>query len=165
MRSFTSAVFGLALFATPALALESGQEFGQWTAQCVQDDENNSEACHITQRLVVEGSGEQEKAVQMSVGFAPGESTPVTIIRLPLGLWLLNGITLTVDDGRSQQFPVQVCASAGCQTTLRLEPDMLETLKAGRRLTITSYNLRQEAVQVPISLQGFAQAIEALQAN
>lgn len=153
-----------AIAALPSAAIESGATFGQWTAKCVSNDDS-SDACHIFQRVVVEGEGDQEKAVQMSVGFAPGENTPVTIIRMPLGLWLTKGIVLTVDGGESQQFPVQICAPAGCQTTLRLETDMLETLTQGERLDVTTFNARQEAVRVPISLDGFDSAVSALQSE
>lgn len=160
----TVAVLLAAIIAVPVMALQPGEEFGQWTTKCVSNGDG-ADACHIFQKVVVEGEGDSEKAVQMSVGFAPGESTPVTVLRMPLGLWLTHGVVLTVDGGESQQFPVQICAPAGCQTTLQLEADMLETLKQGSRLDVTTFNARQEAVRVPISLEGFAAAVSALQSD
>lgn len=155
------------MYSTTAATAEadSEQQFGDWSKRCVAGDAPNSSACHIYQRVVVEGEDDNEKAVQLSLGYSPDESNPVAVIRMPLGLWLLNGITLAVDDIPGQRFPVQVCASAGCQTTLRLEPEMVDTLKNGQQLFITTYNVRREAVRVPLSLDGFAKALDTLQAN
>ena len=162
-------ICALTMTTAPAFGVKSGEQFKQWSAQCVSDEERDeeggAEACHIFQELVVEQDGENKKAVRMSVGYAPGEDTPVTVIRLPLGLWLTNGIVLTVDEGEGQQFPVQVCAPAGCQTTLRLQPDMVETLKSGQQLIITTFNTRQQPVQIPIDLRGFSAALKALKQN
>lgn len=146
-------------------AAEDGQAIGAWTVKCVPNEDADTPACHIFQKIVVERTGNTEKAVHMSLGFAPDESEPVTIIRMPLGLWLMNGITLAVDDGPAQQFPIQVCAPAGCQTTLRLQPNILDALKSGRRLIVTTFNTRQEPVQIPIDLNGFSDALTALQAD
>ncbi len=154
----------LLIAAQSVVAAKSSQQFEQWTMKCVPNDEGG-DACHIFQEIVVEQSNDKKKAVRMSLGYAPDDSDPVTIIRMPLGLWLLNGITLAVADGPTQRFPIQVCAPAGCQTTLRLQPNILDTLKAGSRLTITIYNTRQEPVQIPIDLRGFSAALEALQAD
>lgn len=149
------------LTTTPALALKTGQTFHAWTVKCVPSGADG-DACHIYQKLVVEGTGEQQKGIRMSVGFTPGDSDPITVIRLPLGLWLLNGISLTVDSGQSQDFPIQVCAPAGCQTTLKLQADIVAALEAGNQLTITTYNVNQEPVQIPIDLHGFAAGLKAL---
>ena len=157
-------ICALLFTATPTFAVKNGQQFKQWAAQCV-SNEGGADACHIYQELVVEQDGENKKAVRMSVGYAPGDDDPVTVIRMPLGLWLTKGITLTVDDGPTQRFPVQVCAPAGCQTTLRLEPDMVAALKVGTRLTITTYNIRQQPVKIPIDLSGFTAALNSLNNN
>lgn len=149
------------LAASPAQALKNGQKFDAWTVKCVSNG-TSADACHIFQKLVIEGAGKQQKDIRMSVGFAPGDSNPITVIRLPLGLWLLNGISLTVDGGQSQEFPIQVCAPAGCQTTLKLQPDTIDALEAGSQLSITTYNVNQEPVQIPIDLHGFAAGMDAL---
>lgn len=151
------------LVATPALALKTGQKFDAWTVKCVPNGDRG-DACHIYQKLVVEGAGKQQKGIRMSVGLTPGDSNPITVIRLPLGLWLLNGIKLSVDGGQSQDFPIQVCAPAGCQTTLKLKQGTVDALTAGNQLTITSYNINQEPVQIPIDLHGFAAGLKALRA-
>lgn len=144
------------------LALESGDQFKQWAAQC-EIGSNGEENCHIFQNLVLAENADQKQVLRMSLGYPSGSGQPVAQFLMPLGIWLPRGMTLAVDDGEPQNFPILVCGSNGCQTTLRVQPDLIEALNQGKQLTVTLFNANQQPVRIPIDLSGITAGLAALQ--
>ena len=86
----------------------------------------------MEQRLFVQQTGQLVIVVSVRVPHAP--RTPAMLIQLPLGLFLPAGIQLGVDDGATQNLPVQRCDANGCYAG-----------PAGRRLAARRFEGREGA--------------------
>jgi len=149
----------------PAAALETGQQFGQWSVQCTEKDKEARKACHLFQNLV-RGEGEQaERILYLAVGYQSGEAHPIAVLRMPLGIWLPEGVVLRIDRGETRQVPVQTCYESGCRTVVALESELLSEMKSGERLEIVLHNDKGEPVSIPVSLSGFKRGVETLSAT
>lgn len=147
--------------APQAFALQSGDQFKQWAAECETRDDG-SNACHIFQNLVLSTDASEQQVMRVSIGYPEGSDQPVAVFLMPLGIWLPRGMTLAVDENEPQTFPILVCGSRGCQTTLELQPDMLQTLQKGKQLVVLLFNANQQPVRIPVDLSGITKGMKAL---
>lgn len=161
------AAFALAgglLAVAPATALETGDVFGKWAVKCGdQQDEDAARAytrCHIYQNLVQKE--ERQRVLRVSVGYARETGKPVMILDLPLGVWLPPGVTVKVDGSEAIRIPIQICLAGGCRATYAIGDDLRSRLQAGEKIQVTVYSVAQEAVTIPVSLDGYAAAFHAL---
>jgi len=149
---------------TPAAALETGQQFGQWSVQCTSPDDDGRKACHLFQNLVRGDGEESQRILYVAVGYQSKDEHPIAVLRMPLGIWLPEGVVLRVDRGETRQVPVQTCDKSGCRTVVALKPELLDEMKAGDELEIVLHNSKGEPVSIPISLSGFKRGVETLSA-
>jgi invasion protein IalB len=85
------------------------------------------------------------------------------MIQVPVGLYLPAGLNLQVDEGKPQPVPLQTCDLKGCYAGMQISPELLATLKAGKRLSMTFENLAKNNVTVPLVLDNFAEAFQKIQ--
>jgi invasion protein IalB len=152
----------LALTAATARG-EEESEFGAWTLRCEQADADAASECILQQYLVLRTGG--QPVLQFTLGLAPDDGQPTVLLKLPLGIYLPPGITLRIDDGAPATFPVERCDPDGCQAVMKLREATLANLRAGRRFTITFHDAERRALDMPLSLDGFGAAYDALQAD
>ena len=69
---------------------------------------------------------------------------PVMMIQVPVGLFLPAGLNLQIDEGKPQPVPLQTCDLKGCYAGMQMSPELIASLKAGKRLTMTFQNLAEE---------------------
>lgn len=155
---------GAVLAAAPAAALETGDVFGQWAVKCGdQQDEGAARAhtrCHIYQNLVQKD--ERRRVLRVSVGYARETGKPVMIFALPLGVWLPPGVAVQVDGGETLQIPIQICLPGGCGATHNIGAELRSQLQTAAKMQVTVYSADQQPVTLPVSLDGYAAAFEAL---
>ena len=134
--------------------------FKDWRIQC-EKPEGDEEHCHIFQSVVLKEGN--RRLLHLGVGYVPDqEDQVVAIFTLPLGISLPPGITLQVDEGESMRLPVEHCIPQGCRVLVPLDAKLLGTLKAGNKATVTFSDTARQPVGVPVSLQGFTAALNAL---
>jgi len=81
----------------------------------------------------------------------------------PLGVLLIPGIELQIDEGDIYAAPYQTCIQTGCIVQEPLAEETLKVLKAGNKATISLIDAaRQKEVKASISLAGFTKAYSNL---
>jgi invasion protein IalB len=80
----------------------------------------------------------------------------------PLGILLLKGLTLKVDDQDFGGVPFFRCHVIGCQAQLVVDNSLLEKLKTGKTAIFIIYRTEEAGIGIPISLAGFKEALAEL---
>jgi len=144
-------------------AIVDGQTFQDWRAKCVSPDEKKPQQtnCHVFQDLLQKESG--KRVLHVAIGHLSDKQPLAMIITLPLGIALPQGISMRIDEKDNKQIPLQACFTNGCQAAFELESSWLKKLKAGKNAEVIFYNLRNQAISIPVSLKGITAAINALQ--
>lgn len=159
--TYLIALFSLFVVHATSIAAKDGQAYKDWKVQCAANKTgDSSNNCHIFQNLVSKKGN--KRILHVAVGYAPGHKDPAAIITMPLGLSLLPGITIQVDDQKSKRFPFQACFKTGCQIGFSMNNKLLGDFKSGRQLTVTFFDLKQQAIKIPVSLSGFSAAMKTL---
>jgi invasion protein IalB len=142
-----------------ASALEQSN-YGNWTAKCEQAHEDKEGGCFIFQNLVLREGG--QRVLQVAIGYVPNTTEPIALLSLPLGISLPPGISIELPDGKPIRFPVERCEPNGCRAGLKIKPDFLDALLHAEKLTVRFHDAQRQPIEVPLSLSGFANGLEAL---
>ena len=146
--------------AVAARGQDTEHTFGPWTLRCQAQPANARSDCIMFQNLVLKSGG--QPVLQFAIGRAPGDDTPTVLVSLPLGMALPPGITIQIDDSKPATFPIERCEPDGCHAGMKLREATINQLEHGQRLNITFYDGGRKPIQVPLSLQGFADSFKAL---
>jgi len=159
---------GQAQQAAPAETVRSGQQqvqviFSPWARYCakgptVQFSEIRAkEVCftaadgHLTsgQKLVIALLIEPE-----------GRDTKLLRVTLPLGVALVPGTRIVIDEKEAMIAPYVVCLPKnGCMADYKADADLIEKLKNGRSLAIQAFD-KGKPISFTLPLTGFAKAYE-----
>ncbi|WP_341760420.1 invasion associated locus B family protein [Candidatus Endowatersipora endosymbiont of Watersipora subatra] len=81
-------------------------------------------------------------------------------IAVPSGRYVPEGIKMKIDNGKESTLPYSICLSERCVAEVTLTDSIIEELKTGNVLVLTSTNFRTEKNPVNISLKGFTDSFE-----
>jgi invasion protein IalB len=134
---------------------------GGWVSKCVSESRQNPVECSMEQTVVLTSTGQLLASVLVRV---PTDThQPVMMIQVPVGLYLPAGLNLQIDEGKPQPIPLQTCDLKGCYAGMQISQELIASLKAGKRLTMTFQNLAKNNVVVPMALDNFADAYQKIQ--
>jgi invasion protein IalB len=145
-----------------ASARETETTYGAWTLRCDSVPGFDHQGCVMLQSLVLKTGG--QPVLQFAIARPPGDGKPTVLVSLPLGIALPPGISIRIDDGRAANFPVERCEPDGCRAGMILREATIAQLARGKQLTITFYDGSHQPIDVPLSLDGFAESFAALSA-
>jgi len=134
-----------------------------WRFVCAKPEGAKAEMCQISQLLLV-GEGEERRlALNLVIQHVPDSERFAAMVTLPLGMTLIPGIQLKVDDNEPIRAAVNMCMPIGCQALVALSEETIKSMKSGEKLFVAYYPFqsKQNAV-VPVSLNGFTEAYNAL---
>lgn len=132
-----------------------------WIVRCTSTSRQAPLECSIEQQALVQATGQQVSLVSIRV---PGDTRqPVMMVQLPLGLFLPAGLTLQVDDTKSQNIAIQSCDQRACYVGLAVTPDMLENLKKGQKLNLAIQSMNRESITISHPLSDFATQYQKIQ--
>ncbi|RCL01948.1 MAG: Invasion associated locus B family protein [Candidatus Tokpelaia sp. JSC188] len=98
---------------------------------------------YLTLVNLIEVSGEQD---QKRIG-----------IQVPTGRLISEGIKIKVDDGKEKTVPYIICNGPTCIANGMFDDVLVNTMKKGKTLTVTSVNFQGTPNPIEISLKGFSQ--------
>ena len=82
-----------------------------WIAKCASELRKGPLECSVEETLVMANTG--QFVADVAVRMRPDTHDPVMTIRIPVGLYLPAGLTMSVDDGKPQPVPLQTCDQQG----------------------------------------------------
>lgn len=117
-------------------------------------------SCEAAQSLTIQKTG--QLLLSVSVRIPANSQTGAMMLHLPHGMFLPEGVTMTIDANPPQKQAVQTCDPKGCYVGLSLDDALLGMLQTGTTLTIAFKSLEKKDISIPISLSGFKEAYAKL---
>jgi len=134
-----------------------------WTKFCLKGQDTNAKQVCITGKAGrIESSG--QPAIAVAIIEPEGQPKKILRVTLPLGMQLVHGTRVIVDNNAPAQSPFAICFPNGCVSDYELTPDMLVNLKKGQNLFVQAINSDGSPLTLPLPLQetagGFAKAYD-----
>ena len=162
--SYAALLAMLPSFGATAQTASNGTAFGDWQLVCEAVAVNQTR-CEIRQTLTLRQSGALLAQVALTP-IAQTESTPAAtalVLTTPTGMFLPMAPGLSIEDDETLPLQWRTCDANRCIASRILEPDEVEALRAGTRMTL-GYRpaAATDAVIFPVSLQGVSAGLDAL---
>ncbi|WP_052761246.1 invasion associated locus B family protein [Sedimenticola thiotaurini] len=139
---------------------QAGQTFDDWGRRC-ETLPNGEELCLIFQRLRLKENN--QTILHVSFGYPPLASGPVLVFTTPLGVSLMAGMEVQVDDvGEATKVAYNICVADGCRASLSVSDELLQAMRAGDKLKVAFANSQNKALGMQVSLKGFSEASDSL---
>jgi invasion protein IalB len=145
----------------PAVTVLRGQPIGDWTFNCGTNPQTSRKQCTIVQQLT-------DKRTQ-SVVFTwligdDGDGNLVAVWQTPTGVLVNRGVVVDVGIQRPIAVPFTTCISGHCEAVANLAPDFVDSLMSATKATATIFNVAGEGLTFSLSVNGLAEAIDAVKA-
>ena len=166
MAAAIGALLAVLLAATPGQAQDTRPDstretFQDWVVQCVpSQDPAIDQLCETFQQI--DHQQTSNRFLLFSIRFEGGDPTPVAVIVAPFGLRLSDGVQIRTDETVVASYPFETCLPSGCVVVGPLDPPMVNALRSGTDLTVVVTARNGEGIGIPLSLDGFARAMDRL---
>lgn len=132
--------------------------YAPWTKFCLKGQDAKAKQVCFTGK---DGRIESGQPVIAAVIIEPeGEPKKILRVTLPLGMQLVHGTRIIVDNNPPQQSPYVICFTNGCMSDYELTADMLSHLKKGQNLIVQAINSNGAPLTLPLPLAEFAKAYD-----
>ncbi len=137
--------------------------YAPWTKFCLKGQAPSAKQICFTGK---DGRIESGQPVVAAVIIEPeGEAKKVLRVTLPLGMQLVHGTRVIVDNNTPVQAPYVICFSNGCMSDYEVSAEMIANLKKGQNLIVQAINSNGAPLTLPLPLTeagggGFAKAYD-----
>jgi invasion protein IalB len=132
--------------------------YAPWTKFCLKGQDANAKQVCFTGK---DGRIESGQPVVAAVIIEPeGEPKKILRVTLPLGMQLVHGTRLIVDNNAPQQAAYVICFANGCMSDYEATPDLLASMKKGQNLVVQAINANGAPLTLPLPLAEFAKAYD-----
>jgi invasion protein IalB len=160
--------------AAPAPAAEQGAQaqggdqqqqqvqliYSPWTKFCLkanQQDPNSKQVCFTGKDARIESGMPVVAAVLIE---PEGEPKKILRVTLPLGMQLIHGTRLIIDQNQPMTAPYVICFTNGCMADYEATPDMIAKMKKGQALVVQAINSTAQPISLGLPLADFAKAYD-----
>src|ERR1700682_1456651 len=132
--------------------------FSPWTKFCLKGKEANAKQVCFTGKDARIESG---MPVVAAVLIEP-ETEPKKILRvtLPLGMQLIHGTRVIIDQNQPMTAPYVICFTNGCMADYEANADMITKMKSGQGLVVQAINSTGQPISLVLPLTDFAKAYD-----
>jgi len=132
--------------------------YAPWTKFCLKGQDANAKQVCFTGK---DGRIESGQPVVAAVIIEPeGEPKKILRVTLPLGMQLVHGTRIIVDNTPPLQSPYVICFQNGCMSDYEMTPELLAAMKKGQNLVVQAINANGAALTLPLPLGEFAKAYD-----
>jgi invasion protein IalB len=132
--------------------------YAPWTKFCLKGQEANAKQVCFTGK---DGRIESGQPVIAAVIIEPeGEPKKILRVTLPLGMQLVHGTRVIVDNNAPAQSPYVICFANGCMSDYEVTPELLANMKKGQNLVVQAINSNGAPLTLPLPLAEFAKAYD-----
>jgi len=132
------------------------QAYEDWTIGC-QANQAGQQECLMFQDIIADGT--DQSIMRVTVVKMP---RPMIIVTTPLGVMLVPGLAVAIDQQEVSRMQFQICIEPGCRSQIDLPPELVQRFKSGVAATITLVGPNGQPIPIPVSLKGFTAAYDAL---
>lgn len=136
------------------------EKFGAWDLHCQTSQNSPSEECGLSQSV----RSEDKPNVNIAVMIIKPFKAKSAILRIvaPPAVFLVNGVSMKIDQTDIGRLPFFRCAPGGCISDAPLDAELLSKLKNGKIATLVIYMEPDEGLRHQIRLDGFKEAFAQL---
>jgi invasion protein IalB len=132
--------------------------FSPWTKFCLKGQEANAKQVCFTGKDARIESG---MPVVAAVLIEPeGEPKKILRVTLPLGMQLIHGTRVIIDQNQPLTAPYVICFTNGCMADYETTPDMITKMKSGQGLVVQAINSTGQPISLVLPLTDFAKAYD-----
>jgi len=132
--------------------------YAPWTKFCLKGQDANAKQVCFTGK---DGRIESGQPVVAAVIIEPeGEPKKILRVTLPLGMQLVHGTRIIVDNNPPLQSPYVICFQNGCMSDYDVTPELLANMKKGQNLVVQAINANGAPLTLPLPLAEFAKAYD-----
>jgi invasion protein IalB len=132
--------------------------YSPWTKFCLKSkDPTPKQVCFTGKDARVESGMPVVAAVLIEPEDAPKKILRVT---LPLGMQLVHGTRVIIDQNQPLTAPYVICFTNGCMADYEATAPMVEQLKKGKNLVVQAINANGQPLSLVLPLSDFAKAYE-----
>jgi invasion protein IalB len=125
--------------------------YAPWTKFCLKGQDANAKQVCFTGK---DGRIESGQPVVAAVIIEPeGEPKKILRVTLPLGMQLVHGTRVIIDNNPPQQSPYVICFANGCMSDYEATPELIANLKKGQNLVVQAINANGAPLTLPLPLQ------------
>ena len=132
--------------------------YSPWTKFCLKgQDATAKQVCFTGKDARLESGMPVVAAVLIE---PEGEPKKVLRVTLPLGMQLVHGTRVIVDQGQPATGPYVICFTNGCMADYEANTDLIGRLKKGQQLAVQAINSNGQPVSLLLPLSDFAKAYD-----
>jgi len=134
--------------------------YSPWTKFCLKSnnsDPNAKQVCFTGKDARIESGMPVVAAVLIEPQDEPKKILRVT---LPLGMQLIHGTRVIIDQNQPMTAPYVICFTNGCMADYEANPDMVGKMKKGQGLVVQAINSTGQPISLVLPLGDFAKAYD-----
>jgi invasion protein IalB len=132
--------------------------FSPWTKFCLKgQDANAKQVCFTGKDARIESGMPVVAAVLIE---PEGEPKKILRVTLPLGMQLVHGTRVIIDQNQPMTAPYVICFTNGCMADYEANTDMIAKMKTGQGLVVQAINSTGQPISLVLPLTDFAKAYD-----
>jgi len=132
--------------------------YSPWTKFCLKgQDAAAKQVCFTGKDARIESGMPVVAAVLIE---PDGEPKKILRVTLPLGMQLIHGTRVIVDQNQPLTAPYVICFTNGCMADYEATPDMVGKMKKGQALAVQAINSTGQPISLVLPLSDFAKAYD-----
>jgi len=132
--------------------------YSPWTKFCLKGKEAEAKQVCFTGKDARIESG---MPVVAAVIIEPeGSDRKILRVTLPLGMQLVHGTRVIVDQNQPMTAPYVICFTNGCMADYEATTDLIGKMKKGQGLVVQAINSTGQPISLPLPLADFAKAYD-----
>ena len=133
--------------------------FSPWTKFCLKNDKdpNAKQVCFTGKDARIESGMPVVAAVLIE---PEGEPKKILRVTLPLGMQLVHGTRVIVDQNQPMTAPYVICFTNGCMADYEANAELIGKMKKGQGLVVQAINSTGQPISLALPLNDFAKAYD-----
>jgi invasion protein IalB len=145
----------------PTVTVLRGQPIGDWIFSCGTNPQTSRKQCTIAQQLTDKRT--QSVVLAWLIG-DDGDGNLFAAWQTPTGVLVNRGVVVDVGIERPIAVPFTSCISGYCEAVANLAPHFVHSLINATKATATVFTVAGEGLTFSLSVDGLAEAIDAVKA-
>jgi invasion protein IalB len=132
--------------------------YSPWTKFCLKNkDPNPKQVCFTGKDARIESGMPVVAAVLIE---PEGDPKKILRVTLPLGMQLIHGTRVIIDQNTPMTAPYVICFTNGCMADYEANAEMVDKMKKGHGLVVQAINASGQPISLVLPLADFAKAYE-----
>lgn len=131
-----------------------------WVVNCVSHSAKEPVNCEMSETLASKNTG--QRVVTAVVTKKQGAAGYTLRLVLPLGLYLPQGASVSVDQGAKSKYPIVTADQNGSYANGDISSELLGAMKKGADLNVAVKSAGGKDIVLQLSLAGFSAALDKL---